>query len=283
MLFRSQVANEFIQQKAAGLDEEQALSVSTRNQSLFTRFQQEAKDNLKVILIQNPDLISTFIFSIGQNLSTIYLDSLLQFLTADIFTNCSIDFYSAKWIGYLFNQRPFSTIELKDLVGNNQGIEMLLSSFLHATPVEQEVVPTTAEHGKHIGNSLLNLINWKKAHPVVKMYCSLVILESSVAYSGSHLLLGSLGKQLLAPPYDELFLQHILNINFENYPKIDTFEGILLQLLIALGIVSEQYRNIKLNQPQQNRSNLIENIIKMTPAHTQSSIEIGRASCRERV
>ena len=267
-----QIANEFIQQKIAGLDEEQARNVTARNQSLFARFQQEAKDNLKVILIQNPELISTFIFSIGQNLGTIYLDSLLQFLSADIFSNCSIDFYSAKWIGYLFNQRPFSSIELKDLVGNNQGIESLLSSFLHPAPVETEVNPATAEHGRHIGNCLLNLVNWKKAHPVVKMYCALVILESSVGYSGSSLLLGSLGKQLLAPPYDELFLQHILNINFENYQRIETFEGILLQLLIALGIVSEQYRNIKLNQPQQNRSNLIEHIIKMTPAHTQSSI-----------
>lgn len=215
---------------------------------LLDRFQTEVRYCLELLLSRTPELMSTFIYCIGQNLHVVD-KKLLNYINENksMFTNWNVDLYSINWIAHFVAQWKFPESKEKSLQGNQQLINQLIQNKLLSPPQGLRCSEHIAKWGIEIGSCIFSKINWNLVSPSNRIYCALILIgaksyiQDTPTWSISQLF-SNLGKQLIQPPLDDYFVHCILSIAPERAPHCYN-EIIALQLLLALGIVTEQYKN----------------------------------------
>lgn len=215
--------------------------VSTR------QWQGEATSLLSALCLRFPALLSTVIYSIGQNLGSINVDTLKSFLQAEgLFDNWQADQYSVNWLAFMFGQRAFPNIA--EGADPDSIAQMQFETLLCQKPTAN-FNPQLAEIGRNLGQTLFGAIRWRTATAATRLQAAVVLVGGCRIHPPGAILeklLGSLGQELITAPLDKSFVNAILHGNLEACAT--PMSVIFLQLLVGLAIVEEQYEFARINQ-----------------------------------
>ena len=224
---------------------------------LLHEFQKESKEILIKLFLNYPILISPFIFSIGQQSNQFHVENLLNFLNYDekeensiiinIFSNYIIDFNVMNMICYLLCGFALPSL------GNNKNnsldsneidkiFQILLFSSSPHHPYQQQQQQqqqNSISFNQKIACKLLQIINWNLCKSSIRLFACLIIIsakEFMLPRWSCEILLSDIGKKLTQPPFDDLFIQIILDTNISSIFSTKQMEFEILQLLCSLGI-----------------------------------------------
>lgn len=224
----------------------QSYAQSAVQLELLHLFQREARLYLEHLLSTFPDLMSSFIYCTGHNLHLINTDLLVEWMKPEIFSDYQTDMYLANWLGYLIAHRSFPSFGTQSLSNNLSGITTVLNNYL-LSESEELFSKNISDIACKIGSRLFQVLNWKQASPAIRLYCSIILVAGSKKFMFPHwgidTLLSEIGVHLLSLPYEDLFLQAILEISVNSVSDWIRDELLLLQILLSLGVLESQYQN----------------------------------------
>ena len=254
------------------LTEANITSLSPFELNLIILIRNQANYYLQLLCSHYPQLLSTVIYCIAQNIfQCINVEKLLEFINPNLFYKWKIDIASIFHIRYFFARRKYP----ENISNNNNDLSPNQLGDLYQLP---DVVfpPPIAEVASKIGTKLFSSLVYHKLSCSLRFQIAILFATSSTVIHSlwiTEMLFGSVGNQLFTSPVDPNISFHLLQIDFLSIlPQYQT-EFILVQQLISLSLQEDLNYQSYLNQYN---NNVNDNILLKTNFYHRFSFLISQ-------
>ena len=205
---------------------------------LFNRFQQEARSYHSNLLYSFPNLLSAFIFSLGQQTNIYNMNLLMDFLSEKLFYEYYIDINAINMLCFLLCGFYLPSID-GTLQNNSKALENIIDVLIKSNHPHK----STSSLNQKIGEKIFNFIRWEIASPQLRLLAALIVVaakESMNVRWSYETLLSITGMKLISLPIDDRFVQFIIDQEISEVSESKQFEFAILQLMTSVGIFNSQ-------------------------------------------
>ncbi|KAL6074784.1 hypothetical protein QOT17_003863 [Balamuthia mandrillaris] len=214
-------------------------SKETKQSTLLESIQQDALDQLCTLCVHSPGgrAIGHVVHWAGHNLPSVNTASITRIFTiasqeAPSITKWDVDLNSLNWMAYFLTHCNPPACESSEIVSS------WINTFLVAPPQVQ--FPAQASvNGITIGSKMVELINWRKCNPLMRMKALLVVLASKPLVNANWLwdtILGPVGRSLISGPFPDGFVEQFMHLDSSDLKCADEVAAVQLFLTLELAI-----------------------------------------------